>query len=176
MGFDECYQLGNVVKTHGLRGELVFFLDVDFPEQYQEMESVFVELSGKLVPFFVESFHPQGDRAIVALEEIESIEDAKPLVGKNLYLPLDRLPDLPEGKYYFHQLVGFEVYDREQLIGTVKEIYELPTYHLLNVDHQGVEVLVPAEDGIIQSVNIKEQVIKAELPDGLLDVYLEDKP
>ncbi|REE05877.1 ribosome maturation factor RimM [Marinoscillum furvescens] len=175
MGFDECYQLGNVVKTHGLRGELVFFLDVDFPEQYQEMESVFVELSGKLVPFFVESFHLQGERAIVALEEIESIEDAKPLVGKNLFLPLDRLPQLPEGKYYFHQLVGFELYDRDQLIGAVTAIYELPTYHLLNVDHQGVEVLVPAEDGIIQSVDLKEKVIKAELPDGLLDVYLEDK-
>ena len=55
MGFDDCYQLGNVVKTHGLRGELVIFLDVDHPELYQEMESVLVDMNGKLVPFFIET-------------------------------------------------------------------------------------------------------------------------
>ena len=45
MGFDDCYQLGNVVKTHGLRGEVVIFLDVDHPELYQKMEPVSVHIN-----------------------------------------------------------------------------------------------------------------------------------
>ncbi|MEQ8472110.1 MAG: ribosome maturation factor RimM [Marinoscillum sp.] len=173
MSFDECYQLGNVVKTHGLRGEVVFFLDVDHPETYQEMESVLIEINGKLVPFFIESLHLQGDRAIVTLEDIEKIDEAKDLVGKNLFLPLKSLPDLPEGKYYYHQLIGFDFYNQDQYLGQVKEVYEMPTNHLLNVDFKGTEVLVPAEDAILTSVNLQDKKIIATLPDGLLEVYLD---
>lgn len=176
MGFDDCYQLGSVVKTHGLRGELLIFLDVDNPEEYLELESVFVDIDGKLVPFFIESLLPQGDRAIVALEDIETIEDAKPLTGKELYLPLSRLPKLPEGKFYFHELVGFQFYDKGKLIGTVAHVYELPTHYLLHVDHQGTEVLVPAENDILKKVDLSAGIIEADLPDGLLEVYLEQKP
>jgi len=176
MGFDECYQLGNVVKTHGLRGELVFFLDVDFPEAYEEMESVFVDLNGKLVPFFIESFLLQGDKAIVALEEVESIDDAKPFVGKDLYLPLSKLPKLPKGQFYFHQLPGLEVFDGENLLGTVKEVYQMPNNNLLAIDHKGTEVLIPISDEIVHTVDIDNGKILTNLPEGLLDVYLEQKP
>lgn len=176
MGFDDCYQLGKVVKTHGLRGEITIFLDVDFPDEYSELESVFVDTNGKLVPFFIESLHLQGERAIVALEDVETIDDAKPLVGKDLYLPLSRLPKLPDGKFYYHELIGFEFYDGERHIGQVSHVYEFPTHYLLHVDHQGTEVLVPAEDEIIRSVNLAEKKIYAELPHGLLEVYLDQKP
>ncbi|MEQ9305842.1 MAG: ribosome maturation factor RimM [Marinoscillum sp.] len=175
MGFDECYQLGNVVKTHGLKGEIVISLDVDHPESYQEMESVLVDVNGKLVPFFIESLHMQGDRAITALEDIESIDEAKTLVGKDLYLPLKFLPKLPEGQYYYHELIGFDFYDQDKYLGKVKEVYEMPTNHLLNVDYNGTEVLVPAEDAILNSVNLAEQKIIATLPEGLLEVYLDQK-
>lgn len=175
MGFDECYQLGNVVKTHGLKGEIVIFLDVDHPETYHEMESVLVDINGKLVPFFIESLHMQGDRAITALEDIESIDDAKELVGKNLFLPLKSLPALPEGQYYYHQLIGFDFYDQDKYLGKVKEVYEMPTNHLLYVDYNGTEVLVPAEDEILETVSLPEKKIIATLPDGLLDVYQDQK-
>lgn len=175
MGFDDCYQLGNIIKTHGLRGEISIFLDVDNPEEYLELESVFVDLNGKLVPFFIESLHLQGDRAIVALEDVETVEDAKPLVGKELYLPLSRLPKLPEGKFYFHELIGFDFYDGAKLIGQVTNVYELPTQYLLHVDHQGTEVLIPAEDTILKKVDLQTRKIEADLPDGLLEVYLDQK-
>lgn len=175
MGFDDCYQLGNVVKTHGLRGEVVLFLDVDYPEIYQEMESVLIEINGKLVPFFIESLHLNGDRAITALEDIETIDDAKQLVGKNLFLPLRNLPDLPDGGYYFHQLIDFDFYDGEALIGKVRAVYEMPTNHLISVDHKGTEILVPAEDSIVKKVDLENKIIHADLPDGLIDIYLESE-
>lgn len=173
MSFDEYYQLGNIIKTHGLRGEVIFFLDVDDPEEYQELESVFIDLNGKLIPFFIESFHLQGDRAIVALEEVENIEDAEPLVGKSTYLPLDSLPKLPEGKYYYHQLIGCAVYEGEKLIGPVTEVFEMPTNYLIGVDHQGKEVLIPIADEIVRSVDLQAQKIAVHLPEGLLALYLE---
>ena len=173
MGFDECYQLGTVVKTHGLRGEVVFSLDVDFPEDYKELESVFIDINGKLVPFFIESFRLQGDRAIVVLEDITTLEAAESLSGKGLYLPLENLPRLSAGQYYYHELVGLDVYENDQLLGKVTEVFQMPTNYLLGVDHKGTEVLIPLEDEIIISVDLEHRKIITKLPEGLLDVYLD---
>ena len=50
---DECYQLGHIVKTHGLKGMVTIDLDVDQPDEYSELESVFLEQSGNLIPFLL---------------------------------------------------------------------------------------------------------------------------
>jgi 16S rRNA processing protein RimM len=162
-----------VVKTHGLQGELVFFLDVDEPSVYKDLESVFIEINGKLVPFFIQSIQLQGDRALVSIEEINDMDAASDLVGKDLYLPLKSLPKLAEGQYYYHELTGFEVYDGDQLLGTVSGIFEIPNNHLLGVDHKGKEVLIPFDDKIIIEVNLEERKVLTQLPEGLLEVYLE---
>lgn len=174
MGFDDCYLLGQLVKTHGLRGELVAHLDVDYPEEYLELESVFVDQNGKLIPFFIESIAIRGDKAYIAFEDIENIDQATPLVSSSLYLPLDNLPKLPVGKYYYHQLIGLNLYNGDELVGSVKEVYDLPNNRLLGVDHQGTEVLIPLEDEIIKTVDLDKGEIRADLPEGLIDVFLEN--
>ncbi len=174
MGIDDCYLLGHLVKTHGLKGELIAHFDVDYPEEYQELESVFVEQNGKLVPFFIDSISVRNDKVFLAFEDIDRIETASPLVGTSLYLPLDELPELGDGDYYFHQLVGMSLYDGEELIGTVSNVYELPNNNLLGVQHKDVEVLIPLDDAIVKEVNLTENKILADLPEGLIDVYLEN--
>ncbi|WP_258105351.1 ribosome maturation factor RimM [Marinoscillum sp. MHG1-6] len=176
MGFDECYLLGKILKTHGLAGELVAHLDVDDPTQYQELESVFVDLNGKLVPFFIESLAIRGDKAYLAIEDIESRDEAATLTGCPLYLTLDNLPKLLDGQYYYHELVGLPIYDQDHLLGTVQNVIELTGNNLLSVDHQGQEVLIPLEDEIVQRVDLTERKIYAILPEGLLDIYLSDEP
>lgn len=171
MVFDECYQLGSIVKTHGLNGKLVFFLDVDCPGSYRGLQSVFIGINGKLVPFVVKSFHLQGEKAIVALEEIEDLDSAKPLVGNPVYLPLSRLPKLKKGQYYFHQLYGFEVLEGEDKIGEVTGVVQLPNNNLLSVNRKGREILVPLTDEIVKKVDLDKKKIFAELPEGLLEVF-----
>ena len=81
MQVDDCYQLGYVIKPHGLNGELQFLLDVDSPQEYSALESVFVLQGQQLVPFFIESIAVRGNKAIVALEEVESVDEARALKG-----------------------------------------------------------------------------------------------
>ncbi|MFT6867458.1 MAG: 16S rRNA processing protein RimM [Cyclobacteriaceae bacterium] len=174
MGFDDCYLLGHLVKTHGLKGEFVAHLDVDYPEEYQELESVFVDQNGKLVPFFIESISIRPDKAYIAFEDIENIDQATPLVGSSLYLPVENLPKLTDGKYYFHQLLGMKLFNGKTLVGEVKDVYDLPNNRLLGVDHGGTEILIPLEDQIITFVDIEKGEIYADLPEGLIDVFLEN--
>ncbi len=176
MNKDQCFQIGRIAKVHGLRGEVNVVLDVDYPDDYEGLEHLFLEQKGRLVPFFLEHFVIQpGNRALAKFEELDSIESVESLVGSEAYLPLTELPQLEDDQYYFHELVGFEVIDETLgLIGTIQIIYDLETQDLLGVIHQGKEVLIPIQDGIITKVDKAAKKVYCQLPDGLLDIYLED--
>jgi small subunit ribosomal protein S16 len=106
MNIDACYQLGYIVRTHGVKGQVVAFFDVDYPEDYEELESVFLQISGKLVPFFIESLDLQPDgRILLKLEDVDSIVEAEKLKSVPLYLPLNTLPELGEDQFYFHDVI-----------------------------------------------------------------------
>lgn len=176
MNKDQCFQIGRIAKVHGLRGEVNVVLDVDYPEDYEGLEHLFIEQKGRLVPFFLEHFEIQpGGRALAKFEELDTIEQVEGLVGAEAYLPLTELPKLEDDQYYFHELIGFEVEDETLgLIGPIQIIYDLETQDLLGVIHQGKEVLIPIQDGIILKVDKAAKKVFCQLPEGLLDIYLED--
>ncbi|MFY0625322.1 MAG: 16S rRNA processing protein RimM [Reichenbachiella sp.] len=174
MKVDDCYQLGYVIKTHGLKGEIQLHLDVDDPFEYQELESMFVLKNQTLIPFFLERIQINGKKAIAKIEEIDSIEEASDLVASEIYLPESNLPALADGQYYFHQLIGMKVVERESVLGTVDQVYEIPPQNLISLIHQQKEVLIPINDDIIKNVDLDKKEILVELPDGLLAVFLED--
>ena len=174
MDFESCFQLGYVLKTHGLKGELVFVIDADNPQEYNEMESVFVELNKKLVPFFIERIQLNSDRAIVKFEEIDSIDKAKAFKGSKLFLPLDVLPELEDG-YYFHELIGFKVIDsKEGALGPISGVFDAGSQDLIAMQYQEKEVLIPLTDEVVTKVDKQAKTIHTSLPDGLLDIYLSD--
>ena len=170
---DDCYLLGYIVKSHGTKGQLVFHLDVDYPEEYEEIESVFLEIKGELIPYFVESFNLQKKgRAIVQLEGLDTMEKALALVGTSLFMPLDTLEELEDDQFYYHEIQGFEVLD-ENLgsLGTVREVYSVATQNLIVLDYQGSEVLIPIVEGIVLKADRQKKQVLVNLPDGLLEVY-----
>jgi len=172
---DDCFQLGKITKTHGINGEMTFFLDVDVPEIYDDLDSVLVEVKGDLVPYFIESIAINRNRAIVALEGVDTIEDAQKLVNCDLFLPLENLEELEADQFYYHEVIGFQIHD-EQLgdLGTVRTIYTLNAQDLIAMDYQGKEVLIPINDEIVPSTDRERKVLNVRLPEGLLDVYMED--
>lgn len=168
----DCYQLGEVIKTHGLNGEVSIHLDVDFPEEYENLESVFLLQKGRLIPFFIDYIQIQGNKALIKFEDVDSIESASELAKNELYLPLSSLPELPNDGYYFHDLVGCEVFENDKKLGSIKEVIDLNSNELLSVINGEKEVLIPLKDEILKKVDIKAKRIDVELPDGLLDLYL----
>lgn len=173
---DDCFELGHILKPHGLQGELWIMLDVDFPEDYVELESVFLEQSGNLIPFFIADLQIKGQRALVKFEDVESYDDAAELTGSKLYLPLSILPPLPDDQYYFHELAGMQVEDSVSgNIGIAREIASRAGQDLLIVDKDGKEILIPMVDSILTKVDKKSKVIYVSLPDGLLDLYLSEE-
>ncbi len=174
---DDCYQLGHITKTHGVSGELVLYLDVDQPNEYADLETVLLEVKGQLVPYFIESIAiVKGSRAIVAFEDVDTIEQAERLINCPAYLPLAELePITDETRFYFHEIVGFQVVDAEAgALGTVRGVYAMNAQDLIAMDYQGREVLIPINSDIVRTVDRANQKLNVALPDGLLDIYMED--
>lgn len=173
---DDCFELGLITKPHGLKGEAVIFLDVDDPSEYYQMESVFVEINNRLVPFFISSLTPARDqKAIVYFDDITSKEDMDELVGKRLWLPLTALPELEEG-FYFHDVIGYTVKDRQLgLLGTVASFMDAGPQALMTMEYRSCEILIPVTNEIVGEAAHEEKIIHVDLPEGLLDLYLSAK-
>lgn len=171
---EECFYLGKIAKKFSFKGEVLIYLDSDEPEQYDKMESVFVEFNKNLVPFFIEnsSIH-KGDFLRVKFEDVDSEQDADELIGCHIYLPLSMLPKLEGNKFYFHEVIGFEVID-ERLgnIGKIVSINDSTAQPLFEIDFQGKEILIPMIDHFIIEVNRKGKKILLKTPEGLVDLYL----
>ena len=175
MRIDDCYQLGYVIKTHGLHGELSIMLDVDFPDAYENLESVFVATAGSdiLVPFFVEHLAVRQNKALIKFEEIDTIDQAETLLKAQLYLPLESLPPLADDQFYYHEIIGFTVEDEQQgPLGVVQEVYESTGQDMIVMRYQEKEVFIPINNDIVPRVDKKRSVVYVNLPEGLLDVYL----
>ena len=176
---DDCYQLGHITKTHAVSGELVLYLDVDDPKEYADLESVLLEVKGELIPYFIESIAiVKGSRAIVAFEDVDTIEQAERLINCPAYLPLDELePITDETRFYFHEIVGYQIVDAVAgELGTVRGVYAMNAQDLIAMDYQGKEVLIPINSDIVRTVDRASQTLNVALPDGLLDIYMTDDP
>ncbi|GAB3569419.1 ribosome maturation factor RimM [Spirosoma luteolum] len=174
---DDCYQVGHITKTHGVNGELVLFLDVDQPGEYAELDSVLLEVKGELIPYFIESIAiVKGSRAIVAFEDIDTIEQAERLINCGAFLPLDELEPITDPtRFYFHEIVGYQVVDAEAgELGIVQGVYAMNAQDLIAMDYQGKEVLIPINSDIVRTVDRATQKLNVVLPDGLLDIYMAD--
>ena len=144
---DDCYELGHIIKTHALKGELGILLDVDYPDEYELLESVLVETKGELVPYFIEELQIRGNKAIVKFEGIDTWEQAKPLVGSGLFLTLDNLPELEDGQFFYHEILGATVVDYQLgTLGKVSDVYTVINQDIVVMTYQEKEILIPVND------------------------------
>ncbi|MUP45371.1 16S rRNA processing protein RimM [Gramella sp. BOM4] len=171
---EECFYLGKIVGKFSFKGEVLVKLDTDEPETYTEMESVFIEYNENLVPFFIDrsSLH-KSTLLRVKFEDIDTEDDAEDMVGAELYLPLSMLPELPEDKFYFHEIIGFDVIDADHgNIGQIVSVNDSTAQALFEIEKDGKQILIPMNDEFIQKVDKKNKEIKVVTPEGLIDLYL----
>ncbi|SEJ11461.1 16S rRNA processing protein RimM [Dyadobacter sp. SG02] len=173
---DNCYLLGYIVRTHGTAGNVVIYLDVDYPDDYEDLETVYVEIKGELVPYFIEDINLQKQsNAIVTFEDVDTIVKAQALVGSSLYLPLEDLNELGDDEFYYHEIKGFKVVDETKgELGIVREVYSLNGQDLIAMDYQGSEVLIPTANDIVIKADKEAKSLLVNLPEGLLEVYLDN--
>lgn len=169
------FYLGLITKPFGFKGELYAYLDTDEPEKYAGLRAVFLKEVDEYMPYMIEKLELRGgNTAVIKFEDVEG-DDAKSLVKMEMYLPLSELPPLTGNKFYFHEVVGFRVVDREKGdIGTCREFLDAGGQSIMAVDHpSGREILLPAVDDVFEEVDRDSRILHVNAPNGLIDIYLE---
>ncbi len=175
MELDECFEIGFILKPHGLKGALSIQLDVDDPEKYTKMESVIVKINNNLIPFFITSLKIQGQKGILTLEDVNSLEEAERLKSCSLLLPLNLLPKLKKNQFYYHEVIGYRIFDQSKgALGTIEYVFTAGNQDLISMKHQGKEVLIPVNNEIVLNADHEKKEVRVHLPDGLLEIYLSD--
>jgi len=163
------FPIGRVVKPHGIKGKVkveyfgenlsrlslyreVFIKDdKDKPEAYEVLETI-----------------PQPPRLILRLKGIERIEEAEPLIGKEILIERKSLLKLEEGEYYWVDLLGMEVEtEGGKRIGKIREIFPTGANDVYVVEGERREILLPATDEVIRSIDLKRGVMKVARMEGL---------
>jgi len=171
---EECFYLGKIAKKFSFKGEVLIYLDTDEPELYENMESVFVELGKNLIPFFIEnsSLH-KNDFLRVRFEDVKTEDEADEILGSAVYLPLSMLPKLTGNKFYFHEVIGFEVEDKRLgIVGVIQSINDSSAQPLFEVLKGDIEILIPMIDHFLVEIDRKNKKVKMDLPEGLIEMYL----
>lgn len=168
---EDCYRLGTIIKTHGIKGELVIRLNYLIAEDIIEMESVFLEVEGLLVPFFIEDIHSVSSQScIIKFERLDTEEKALEFTGCNVYSDNIK-PENPDATATPEQFTGYSIKDSETgFSGEISEVLDVTDNPLFRVLHEGREQLIPAQQEFIIRIDTKKKIIFVRLPGGLLDI------
>jgi 16S rRNA processing protein RimM len=172
---EDWLNLGSISKTHGFKGEVILLLAGKTSEDFDKLESVFLEINGQLVPFFIEAFKISGGSTIIIkFNDIHTEEKARQLVKSKVFISSSFLPEDQKDRFDPFALTGFKVIDDTQgEIGEISKILEMPQQIILEIWKGKKEILIPANENIINKVDKKKKTVYISAPEGLIDLYLD---
>lgn len=160
---DAMLEVGKVLNTHGIRGEIKVQSWCDTPEDLCQLETVYLDRR----PYRVLSGRVHGDFALLTLEGVTSIDDALPLKNKVLTARREELA-LEEGAHFVVDLIGLEARDEAtgQVFGRVKDVLEYPAQDLYLVEGER-SYLIPDVPAFVKKVAPEEGYILFALLEGM---------
>ncbi len=174
---EKCFYLGRITKVVGFKGEVAVYIDSDEPEKYAGLDAVFLDISGNLIPFFVEklSLRNKNNQFTIKFQDTDDLDSASRLQGSDMYLPLEALPPLEGNAFYFHEVAGFEVHDEQKgFIGKILQVLDYPGNPLFEIQYNDKTLLIPVQDQFITKLDKTKKCIHISAPEGLIDMYLNE--
>ena len=161
-------EVGIIVNTHGLKGEVKIVPWLDFPEMFEIVDVAYTKSDTRLT---VENIRYQKSNVIVKFLEIDSVEKAERLKNQVIYADREIFDILPEGTYLIQDIIGLSVTDGKVDYGIVTDVIQTGSNDVYVVKKEGAkDLLIPAIKDVILNTDIKNGVITVKLLDGLLDL------
>jgi 16S rRNA processing protein RimM len=163
--------LGKIIKISGFEGAVTVRTERSFAGEIPEMESVFLEIEGRPVPFLLEYSESFGDgTARLKFEDYDTYEKVKEFAGCSVLIDASAVE--PDTGAERDDLTGYELHDENgRHLGTITGVTENPGQLLLNVrTEKGGELLIPLHEDLIISADTEKKIITMTIPDGLTDL------
>jgi len=156
--------VGRITRAHGVQGELTVLVISEVPGRFADGETVWLEDGRTLT---IESSRPHKDRLLVRFREVQSREQAEALQKALLVVPESLSPELPEGSWWDHLIVGCVLEtDTGRALGTVRDVIHTGANDVWSaVDEVGTETLIPVLEDVILEVDMDaKRIVVREIP------------
>jgi 16S rRNA processing protein RimM len=160
---------GKIRRPHGVRGEVFVELYTDFPERLSLKKAVYLGEKHEQVTISSQRSHKDG--LLMGFKGYDTPEAVGRFRNQILYVASADSPQLPEGEYYFHELLDLTVLDENGLLlGNLTEIIETGANDVYVVaTPSGTEILLPAIPDVILAVDLGERKMIVHLLPGLVE-------
>ncbi|WP_010243547.1 ribosome maturation factor RimM [Acetivibrio cellulolyticus] len=169
----QYFEIGKVVNTHGVKGEIKVVPLTDDPNRFNKLKSAFIasEISENMQKYNFEGIKFHKNFVLLKLKGIDDPNEAEKLKDKFIIIDREDAVKLPEGSFFVCDLINCEVYDeKENKLGVLIDILQTGSNDVYVVrDENKKEILVPALKSVVKEVSIEDKKIIVELPQGLID-------
>ncbi|MFC1981872.1 ribosome maturation factor RimM [Chloroflexota bacterium] len=163
----EFITIGKILSPWGVKGKLKVEVTTDLPQRFIPFSEVYVGRQ----PMTITSTNWHKGKAIITLNTVDSIEDAEKLRGQLVEIQPDQLHPLPRGQYYHFQLIGLDVWTTQgELLGNITEILPTPGNDNYVVRGAKGEILIPAIEDVVKSIDLDKGCLTIEPIKGLLSL------
>lgn len=171
MNKQDFYYLGKIVSKYSFKGELLLKTESD-EINFKELKSVFIEIDGSLVPFEINRLQLHKSSLLrLSIKGIDNETKANKILKSEVFLPINDLPPLSGNKFYYHEIIGFKVIDKNSgKIGKAINVNDQTSQPLLIVEKNDKEIMIPLIDEFLVEVDRKEKKLIFELPEGITNL------
>lgn len=164
----EFLEVGKIINTHGLRGDVKVTAWTDLPEDFEDIEKVYIKRHGENEVLTVSKVKYQKNNLIVKFKEINDINDAEKYKGQILFADRDDLWELEDGVYYIADLIGLDVYDENGKIGVIADVFNTGANDIYDVKREGKKnLLLPVIDDVVKEIDLESGKVTVHVMEGL---------
>lgn len=171
---EQYFSIGQIVGTFGLAGQVILRHNLGKKTALKGLEVLFIEESkDKFLPFFITAAKAKSESEVyLTIDGFTTKEAAQKIAAKKVWL---READFKKhaGKSAPISLIGYTMFDGDDELGVIQEVIEQPLQILCKLEIKGKEALIPLHEETIRGVNHKKKEVIVELPEGLLEIYLD---
>lgn len=166
-------KVGKIVNTHSLKGEVKVISSTDFEEErFKKGSKLLITRGNQLIrEVVVQSYRNHKNFLLVKFEGIDSVEEAEKLKNLQIKIDSDEVGELEENEFYFHQIIGCEVFDENDK--NLGEIIDILTPGANDVwvikGENGKEILIPYIEDVVKKIDITCKKVNIEVMEGLID-------
>lgn len=162
-------EIGQVVGTHGIRGELRVNPWCDSPQFFKNFKTLYFDKNGEKAVKVVSS-RPHGNIVLLKFDEVETVESATKLRNKVLYIKREDAK-LPDDRYFVQELIGCEVVDVDDntVYGKISDVSETGANDVWHIKNDENEYLIPAIPDVVIDTDVKNNIVKIRPMKGIFD-------
>jgi 16S rRNA processing protein RimM len=165
----QFFEIGKIVKSCGLKGRMKAVSYLESNDKLQDLNELYISYGNdRKGPFRLKGIRSRGKSFFLEIEGVESFQSAKALIGCQVLIPADKLEKLPEGEYYWRDMIGLKVVTEDgRILGVIDAIFPTGSNDVYVCSGGDREILLPGTADVIRKIDIGRGMMVVRLLEGL---------